>query len=268
MHESRRGSYDCHIDWARHMEAGTVRQAISDRALRGAVLVQAREHADDLHSLVEALGRMARARGVARIAAYESCADMVALEQCGVRGVRIDVPERGDAWDQLETLEPLHARLPAHWHIELGASVAGACALARLLARWPRCFTLALRSGRTPVQSGHASILRWWLDMGNAYLKLLPSGLDPRLPRWLASVGASAPERLLLGGHWPGTDGVHPLGVNAPAVEEHAGANACRLYGFPLQDRPALPSSSETCLAPQRTPAHPVRRRRAARATG
>ena len=181
---------------------------------------------------MEGLDSIPVSRGVARVGGHEPDDEITAMNQAGVRGARMDVMDTGPVWDRYEPIEELHERLPAHWHLELGLSCMAAARLAPLLARINRVFCLGLRAGRTPPGPSEESAIQWWLEMGNAYVKLLPLRAEQPSADWWGRVARHMPERFVIGSGWPASGDLRGLAGAVDAVTEYADRNAERLYQF------------------------------------
>lgn len=229
--------YDCHVETCFRTVPRRLRQFLSDVRPSGAVLVQAADDPAARHNLLESLASFDAVRGVARLAGYEDADALATLDQAGVRGARVD-HHFGDPWDYLERITLLHERLPVAWHIELGLPPWAAAQLAPWLAHMGRVFCLSLCSDNRPVSTQEQAKLRWWMDMGNAYLKLVRFHLPKPALAWLELLAGEVPDRVVIGSGWPAANTSPALPELLERVCPAANTNAERLYDFaplPLQ---------------------------------
>lgn len=224
--------YDCHVQTCRRTDTRRVEQFLNSSRRVSAVLVQASRESGARQNLVHSLETFSRLRGVVRLEACELSAGTEHLHRLGVRGVRTDCRANRSVWDTCEPIERMHVELPRNWHLELGLSARTAAALAPRLARIDRVFCLALDPEAADLEPSVQAALKWWLDMGNAYLKVVPGEFGSRAPKWLAAMVKSAPERVVLGSGWPLSSSLETY-ESLEHVNGYADGNAERLYQFP-----------------------------------
>lgn len=185
------------------------------------VVVQPSSYGSDNRCLVDALAQLgATARGVAVVDDAVSDAELKALNQAGVRGIRFNFARpAGPSADSLETLARRIA--PLGWHVQLHAVGNGWLQLASAIGRLPVPVVID-HLGRLPNPPGTshpawrmlASLVesgRAWVKLSGAYHDSLhgPPGYEDTAGiarSWLRL----APERLVWGTDWP-----HPGAVAA-----------------------------------------------------
>jgi predicted TIM-barrel fold metal-dependent hydrolase len=223
-----------------------------------AALVQGGAHGTDNRAILAAIARHPdRFRGVAVIPPGRSGAELAALHDGGIRGVRLStVVGGGVTFDQLERLaDEVHE---LGWHVVLHFHHADELLdVVPILERIRNPFVLDHLARITPADGGTASapfaaLLRL-LDTGRCYPKLAslyrlssePYPHDDVLPM-IHAVAERAPDRIIWGSNWPHpilydrampNDGdiadLIPLWVPDPAVQEQMLVhNPARLYGF------------------------------------
>jgi hypothetical protein len=213
-----------------------VRQYLAVTQAEGAVLVQGSDDQRGFSHFIANLKGMLRARGVVWLQGFESSVEILSMDAMGVRGARLDLGSAAGAWSCVEPIERLDEAIPRHWHIELNCTLQAAAAVAALLARMDRVFCLSLHHQRCEVRREHERALSWWLDMGNAYLKLAPCATKSLAGVCLRKVAASARDRIVLG---TGAADLHAAFAWPPLpleVETTAAANAESLYKFPREN--------------------------------
>jgi predicted TIM-barrel fold metal-dependent hydrolase len=225
------GGYDCHVVTCRRTAPRHLERFLSDARPSGAVLVQATDDPGARHSLIQGLASLEAVRGVARLAGHEDSDEIADLAHAGVRGARLD-SRAAQAWDARERIARAHELLPAAWHIELGLSSALAARLAPWLAHMDRIFSLALTPDGPLASFGDKSQLRWWLEMGNVYLKVLPAHWTVPALAWLPPLAGCVPDRVVFGSGWPTLDGVPRPCRALEEIVPDANSNAERLYDF------------------------------------
>jgi hypothetical protein len=87
-----------------------------------------------------------------------------------------------------ECLAHLDELLPSDWHIQLELVPAITARLSPWAGQMNRVFSYTPRRGANPSR-GELASLRSWLDMGNLYLKLLPTHPDAPSIEWLSRFG-------------------------------------------------------------------------------
>ncbi len=202
---------------------------------------------------IQALGPE-RTRGVAVVAPDVSDAELLALREGGIRGVRfttphvtVDNPVFSEAAALAPRLEHLGMHMQLHWTVDQ------IVAHADLLMRLP-CTVVIDHMGRLPVGVGMAhpayEVLLRRLDDGRTWVKLSGWYLDSEGPPYAdaTAIGASflraAPERMVWGTDWPHVtaeekpDGAFMLDVLLDFVPDEAQRqrilvdNPAQLYEF------------------------------------
>jgi len=233
-------------------------EVLQDRlGLSRAVFVQASCHGTDNAAMVDALGRgHGRYAGVAMIDETFTDADIGALHDAGVRGIRFNfvahlggAPEPDVFWRIVERV------VPFGWHIVLHFDAKDLAAYAEMLDRMPCPFVID-HMARVPTADGldqepFRALLalladeRAWVKISGAERLTAdgPPPYDDVIPYAQALI-AAAPNRVLWGTDWPHPnvrhmpddgDLVDLLAVFAPdeAVRNRILVdNPARLYGF------------------------------------
>ena len=202
-----------------------------------------------------------RARGVAVIDERIDPAELQALQDVGVRGVRMNLSLGAThSTDQLETLARRIA--PLGWHLQLLAPPDVLASLENRLMQLPVPVVFDHLARIAPSQAGrhpaHRVVLRM-LDCGRAWVKLSGAYIVSEAgPPGYADVDAlarsylaAAPDRVVWGSDWPhasATAGHQPMPDDARQMELLAAwtrtadvlrqvlvANPAVLYGFDVQ---------------------------------
>ena len=272
------GACDCHIhvyDGRYPVAAGTALtppDATVDDYLRlqarlglsRVVLVTPSTYGADNRCMLEGLAQFAArgrdARGVAVISGKETDAQLQALHDAGVRGVRINLSLPGP--HTLQSIAPIAHRI-AHWgwHLQLLMPVDQWASAGTMLSDLPVELVLDHYARIEPSTYGssavHAQVTalmeqgRAWIKLSGAYLMSADTTVFDGLAR---SLIACAPDRVLWGSNWPhptATSGRHVLPDDAQqldALARQAGdagllrqilvTNPARLYGFPAAPQP------------------------------
>jgi predicted TIM-barrel fold metal-dependent hydrolase len=228
--------------------------------LERAVIVQPRAHGTDNRATLQAIRSLGadRARGIAVLRPDVDDAELRALDEGGVRGIRFSLHSDRDAAVRLDMLEPLARRVAdLGWHVQLHWLADQIVAHAALLRRLP-CTLVFDHMARLPVDRGedHAAfeLVRDLVQQGRAWVKLsgpylnsaegLATGYadsDAMARAWVRE----APQRLVWGSDWPHvTEAADPpdtalmlalLERWVPDAGQRArvlAANAAELYGF------------------------------------
>jgi len=189
------------------------------------VIVQSEAYASAHQCFLDALQQFEdEARGVAVVAPYTPDGDIERFDRAGVRGARVSIEHAGCRKRSLERISAVHDLLPIWWHIEVACSMEDAGFLSSVLAQLGRPFVLPVGSSIPPREVTQDRI-RWWLGMGNLYLKVLTAAMPP----WIEQLYPEASDRLLKGSGWPFTR-FTPEGEGL--WESAADQNASILYGF------------------------------------
>lgn len=200
------------------MQAGATAadyQALRQRlGLQRAVIVQPRAHGTDNRvtlAAIQALGPR-HTRGIAVLRPDVTDAQLRALHDGGIRGIRFSLYTDRDAMVSLDMLEPLARRIAAQgWHVQLHWRADQIAAQRDLLQRLP-CAMVFDHMARLPANEGtrHPAfdVVRGLLRQGRAWVKLsgpyLNGGtghadVDALAQAWVRE----APERLVWGSDWP-----------------------------------------------------------------
>lgn len=211
--------------------------------LQRAVLVTPSTYGNDNRAMLEGLAHMGQAaRGVAVIDGAESDAQLLALHEAGVRGIRLNLSL--GVINTLDDLEPLARRIKGlGWHMQLLMPPSLLAQIADKLRRLPVPLVFdhmgrikpdqALRhpAFRQPMfrQPAHAALLallrdgRAWVKLSGGYL-LSDAGRpdDPHLDDLARSYIDAAPGRVVWGSDWPhatASAGAQPMPDDALQID-------------------------------------------------
>jgi predicted TIM-barrel fold metal-dependent hydrolase len=188
------------------------------------VIVTPAVYATDNRVTLDAIAQIGDgARGVAVVHPGVGDAELAALHDGGIRGIRFTQFDPATATTTIDMIEPLSRRVAElGWHVQIhmrGDQVVDAADLWRRLPS-PIVFD---HMGRPPQPAGvdHAAfaIIRQLIDQGRTWVKLSGAYLDTTVgpPTYadVASVAqafvAAAPERMVWGSDWP-----HPTEKEKP----------------------------------------------------
>jgi len=267
------GACDCHIHaydarypavpgatlWPPDASMAQYRDIQARLGMQRAVLVTPSTYGADNRAMLDGLALLGeQARGVAVIDGSESDAQLQALHEAGVRGIRLNLSL--GVTSRADQILPLAARVaPLGWHVQLLMAPDRLAALAPLLSALPAPIVFDHMARIGPQQAGahpaHALVLRL-LERGRAWIKL--SGgyiVSPRRCVEDTALDALArgyldanPERVVWGSDWPhasASAGMQPMPDDARQLDRLAdwtgGArlrqvlvhNPAALYGFP-----------------------------------
>ncbi len=220
------------------------------------VIVQAKAYGTDHRCLVDAVERLAPARGIAVVHPGVSDAELARLDRGGIRGIRFSVWNPADAVASIDMIAPLAQRIVAlGWHAQLHMSGDQIVEHSAMLNALP-CDIVIDHMGRLPPEAGaahpaFAAILRLvdrgrtWVKISGAYLNTKAGPPDYADATEVArAFVAAAPERLVWGSDWPHVTEAHKpdtallfdlLSVWAgdePTRRRILVDNPARLYGF------------------------------------
>ncbi len=200
------------------------------------VLVTPSTYGTDNRCLLEGLAALgAQARGVAVIGGHESDAELLRLQEAGVRGVRLNL-SLGVA-GTVDSIVPLARRIaPLGWHLQLLMAPDLLAAQGPVLRRLPVPLVFDHFGRIPPALAGrhpaHALLLellqdgRAWMKLSGGYIVSERHAVDdPALDALAAGYLRAAPERVVWGSDWPhatATAGVQPLPDDALQVDRLA----------------------------------------------
>ena len=155
-----------------------------------------------------------RARMVAVVDTSVTDADLKAMHEAGVRGIRFNLVQAGVT--TLDMLEPLSVRVaPLGWHVQVHMLADGIAENEALFVRLPAPVVFD-HLGRVPMEKGveHPGYVavRRLLDRGRAWVKLSGAYMDTKVGaagRWSDTVpvargyATGAPERCVWASDWP-----------------------------------------------------------------
>jgi D-galactarolactone isomerase len=220
------------------------------------VIVTPAAYGTDNRVTLDAIAKLGDARGVAVVHPDVSHAELKAMTDGGVRGIRFTVFDPATAITKVEMIEPLSRRVnDLGWHVQIHMRADQIVDAADLLQRLPSTIVFD-HMGRVPqpMGTGHDAfaIICRLLDKGRTWMKLSGAYMDTSAgPRAYADKAnivqaylKAAPERMLWGSDWP-----HPTEREKPndavlfdLMGEWAGDEAIRqrvlvtnpaqLYGF------------------------------------
>ena len=183
-----------------------------------AVVVQPAAYGTDNRVTVDAVARLGResARGVAVVHPTVTEAELDALHDGGVRGVRFSMHDPRTAVTTPGMIAPLAPRLAARgWHLQLHVRAPQLVELASTIEALP-CDVVFDHMARLPLPEGvrHPAwgVVMKRIDQGRAWVKLSGPYLEGKGAAGLGYTGitavarafvAGAPERLVWGSDWP-----------------------------------------------------------------
>lgn len=243
-----------------HATAADYAQLRGAMGLERAVIVQPRAHGTDNRATLQAIKVLgaARTRGIAVVHPDITDAQLQALHDGGIRGIRFSLHTEHDAAVRLDMLEPLAERIAAlGWHVQLHWLGSQIKEHAELLRRLPCTLVfdhMARLAGDAGLHQAAFDVVRGLVQQGKAWVKLSGPYLNSRaglaagyadsdvLARaWVAE----APQRLVWGSDWPHvTEAAHPpqtpmlLALLSRWIPDGALRarvlvdNAAQLYGF------------------------------------
>lgn len=182
-----------------------------------AIIVQAKQFGTDNRCTLDAVARLgiANARGIAVVRPEVTDAELRALNDGGIRGLRFSLWNPQDAVMSMDMIEPLANRIgDLGWHIQLHMSGDQYAENAAMLQRLA-CPLVIDHMGRIPPQAGtrHPAFQvigrlvdkgKTWVKLSGAYLNTLsgpPAYGDATAVAQAFS--ALAPERVVWGSDWP-----------------------------------------------------------------
>lgn len=204
--------------------------------MQRAVLVTPSTYGADNRPMLDALAQLGgQARGVAVIGGGESDAQLQALHDAGVRGIRLNLSL--GMTSSADQIMPLAARIaPLGWHLQLLMAPDGLAALAPLLSDLPVPLVFDHMARLAPQDAGvhpaHALVLRL-LERGRAWIKLSGGYIvsprqsieDPALDALARSYLDANPERVVWGSDWPhasASAGMQPMPDDARQIDRLA----------------------------------------------
>jgi D-galactarolactone isomerase len=188
------------------------------------VIVTPAVYATDNRVTVDAVAQLGPvARGVAVVHPTISAADLKALHEGGIRGIRFTQFDPATATTTIDMIEPLAKRVnDLGWHVQIHMRGDQIAAAESLWDRLPATIVFD-HMGRLPQPAGvdHAAykIIRRLIDKGRTWVKISGAYLDskdgPATYADAGKVGAAlvtaAPERMVWGSDWP-----HPTETQKP----------------------------------------------------
>jgi D-galactarolactone isomerase len=187
------------------------------------VIVTPAVYATDNRVTLDAIARLGDARGVAVVHPDTGEAELRALDDGGIRGIRFTQFDPATAVTTLDMIEPLAKRVcDLGWHVQIHMRGDQIAAAADLWRRLP-CTIVFDHMGRLPQPSGidHPAfaIICRLIDAGRAWVKLSGAYLDTAVgpPTYADATQvarafvAAAPERTVWGSDWP-----HPTERDKP----------------------------------------------------
>ncbi len=224
-----------------------------------AVIVQPAAYGTDNRVTVDAIAQLGldKARGVAVALPAITDAELAALHEAGIRGLRFSIHDPHTEIAGADMIEPLAARICGlGWHVQLHARPEQLAALEPVLAALP-CAVVLDHFARIPhpesVHHPAMAAVRRLLHSGRTWVKLCAPYLDSRTgsPRYadMKSLAMAflkeAPERVVWGSDWPHPTEPHTKPDDAAlldVLQEWIGDEATRkrvlvsnpsaLYGF------------------------------------
>jgi D-galactarolactone isomerase len=194
------------------------------------VVVTPRNYGTDNRVTVDALSLLgSNSRGVAVVHPDVADAELKALNDAGIRGIRFSLQDPATAVVKWDMVEPLAKRVAdLGWHVQFNLEGQQVADNADLLRRLPTQLVFDHMGHPTlPAGIDHAShrVIRDLIDKGRAWVKLSGAYSNtqvgpPAYPDATAIAQAfvkAAPERLVWGSDWP-----HPGEQNKPELPDDA----------------------------------------------
>ena len=221
------------------------------------VVVTPAAYGTDNRVTLDAIAQLGNARGVAVVHPDVSDADLKAMADGGIRGIRFTLFDPATAATKVEMIEPLSKRVnDLGWHVQIHMRADQIVDAAELLARLPSPIVFD-HMGRLPQPAGvdHAAfaIIRGLLDKGRTWMKLSGAYMDTQAgapgyadkAKIVQAYLKAAPERMLWGSDWP-----HPTerekpndavlldlmaewAADAATLHRVLVTNPAQVYGFP-----------------------------------
>lgn len=178
------------------------------------IVVQPRNYAIDNRVTLDALKQFApNARGVAVLHPTVTDAELKALNDAGIRGIRFSLGDPATAAVTPDMVEPLAERIAdLGWHVQFNVEGRQIVELADVLRRLPTPMVFDHLANPGPMGVDHPShaIVRSLIDRGRTWVKLSGaysnSRMGPPYPeatRIAQAFVRAAPERLVWGSDWP-----------------------------------------------------------------
>jgi len=180
------------------------------------VVVQPRNYAIDNRVTLDAIAQLGpNARGIAVLHPTVTDAELKAMAQGGIRGIRFTLGDPATAVVKVDMIEPLARRIvDLGWHIQFNVEGEQIVEMADLLRRLPTQMVFD-HLANPPVADGtsHPShaIVRSLIDSGRAWVKLSGAYSNsrvgppdyPEATKVAQAFVKAAPERLVWGSDWP-----------------------------------------------------------------
>ena len=178
------------------------------------VVVQPRNYAIDNRVTLDALKQFApNARGIAVLHPTVTDAELKALNDAGIRGIRFSLGDPATAAVTPDMVEPLARRVAdLGWHVQFNVEAQQIVELADVMRRLPTPMVFDHLANPRPMGIDHPShaIVRSLIDGGRTWVKLSGaysnSRIGPPYPdatRIAQAFVKAAPERLVWGSDWP-----------------------------------------------------------------
>jgi predicted TIM-barrel fold metal-dependent hydrolase len=187
------------------------------------VVVQPAAYGTDNRVTLDAIARLGNARGVGVVHPDVTDAELSAMHEGGVRGIRFTVFDPATAVTRIDMIEPLAGRMAAiGWHVQIHMRGDQIVDNADMLRRLP-CTIVIDHMGRVPLPAGtsHPSyaVVRELIDRDKTWVKLSGAYQDTKIgpPTYADATvlarayAAAAPERMVWGSDWP-----HPTEKSKP----------------------------------------------------
>ena len=215
------------------------------------VIVTPRNYGTDNRVTLDAIQQLgANARGVAVVHPTITDAELKALDDGGIRGIRFTLGGANAVvtWDMVE---PLARRVnELGWHVQFNVEGGDIVAHADLLRRLPTQMVFDhLGHPELPAGTEHPShaIVRGLIDKGRTWVKLSGAYSNskvgppdyPEATKVAQDFVKAAPERLVWGSDWP-----HPSEQNKPAAGRRPAVRPARRVGAATRRRASAFSST------------------------
>ena len=188
------------------------------------IVVTPSAYVTDNRVTLDAIAKLGpNARGVAVVHPTVTDAELKALADRGIRGIRFSITDPATAATSIDMIEPLSKRVHAlGWHVQINMGPDHIVAAEALWNRLPSTIVFD-HMGRVPQPAGLGhpvfSVIRKLVDTGRTWVKLSVTYDNTRdgppgyadITRVAQAYITAAPERMVWGSNWP-----HPNEANKP----------------------------------------------------
>lgn len=195
--------------------AGELAAMLKRLGMSRVVLIQPSFYRTDNSCMLAAMAQLPGSRGVAVLPPQVSAAELDALDDAGVRGLRVNIASTGPV--SIDTVKEAVATASAScerhgWHVQLFVPAAMIAPLAPMLRTLPvgtvfDHFGLIAPDGDAEALRALLSLLETgniWVKISGAY-RIAENPNDPRIGPLARRLCAANPDRIVWGSDWPHT---------------------------------------------------------------